>query len=149
MQDRIEKSIELKAPVARVWSALTDHDEFGQWFRVKLHGPFVVGQVTRGRITLEGYDHLQWEATVLAMEPDQLFSYSWCPYGGDPDVDYTDEPQTVVEFRLEPISDGTRLVISESGFDALPDEPRRIDAMRKNSQGWAGQVNNIAAHVEF
>ncbi len=147
MQDRIEKSIELMASVERVWRALTDHEEFGEWFRVKLDGPFVVGDVSRGQITYPGYEHMAWEAEVQAMDPERLFSFTWCPYGGDPDVDYSDEPKTLVEFRLEPTPDGTRLVISESGFAALPDEPRRIDALRRNTQGWTGQVKNITAHV--
>ena len=147
MQDRIEKSIELMASVERVWRALTDHEEFGDWFRVKLDGPFVVGDVSRGQITYPGYEHMAWEAEVQAMDPERLFSFTWCPYGGDPDVDYSDEPKTLVEFRLEPTPDGTRLVISESGFAALPDEPRRVDALRRNTQGWTGQVKNITAHV--
>ena len=147
MQDRIEKSIQLMASVERVWRALTDHEEFGEWFRVKLDGPFVVGDVSRGQITYPGYEHMAWEAEVQAMDPERLFSFTWCPYGGDPDVDYSDEPKTLVEFRLEPTPDGTRLVISESGFAALPDEPRRVDALRRNTQGWTGQVKNITAHV--
>ncbi len=148
MQDSIEKRIDLKAPVARVWRALTDHREFGAWFRVDLEGPFAVGEVSRGRITYPGYEHLKWEATVEAMEPESLFAFTWCPYGGDTDVDYSDEPTTRVEFRLEPTEGGTRLVISESGFDALPDDPRRVDALRRNTQGWNEQAKNITAHVE-
>lgn len=54
MEDRIEKRIELKAPLARVWRALTDYREFGEWFRVKLEAPFVPGQVSRGRILYPG-----------------------------------------------------------------------------------------------
>ena len=46
MADRIEKRIELKAPVARVRRALTDYREFGEWFRVKIEGPFVPGEVS-------------------------------------------------------------------------------------------------------
>lgn len=148
MQDRIEKSIELTAPVARVWRALTDHEEFGDWFQVKLDGPFVVAQVSRGRITYPGYEHMKWEATVQAMESERLFSLTWCPYAGDPNIDYSDEPQTLVEFRLEPTSNGTRLIITESGFNALPDDARRVDALRSNTRGWNEQAKNIAAHVE-
>lgn len=148
MEDRIEKSIELKAPVERVWRALTDHDEFGEWFMVKLEGPFVVGEISKGRITYPGYEHMAWEAAVKTMDPQRLFSFSWCPFGGDSDIEYTNEPQTLVEFTLEPTSTGTRLVISESGFCALPDEERGIEAMRRNEEGWSGQVNNIAKHVE-
>jgi len=62
--DRIEKRIELKAPPARVWRALTDHREFGEWFRVKLEAPFVPGKSTRGRITYPGYEHLIMEVAV-------------------------------------------------------------------------------------
>jgi uncharacterized protein YndB with AHSA1/START domain len=148
MQDSIEKIVELKAPVARVWRALTDHREFGKWFQVDLEGPFVVGEITRGQITYPGYEHMQWEATVKVMEPQKLFSFTWCPFGGDPDIDYSNEPTTLVEFRLQPTSDGCRLSITESGFDALPDDDRRVDALRRNTRGWNEQVKNIAAHVE-
>lgn len=148
MQDRIEKTVELAAPVARVWSALTDHEQFGVWFRVKLDGPFKVGEVSRGQITYPGYEHMKWVATVRSMEPERFFSFTWCPYAVDPDIDYSNEPETVVEFRLEPTVSGTRLVISESGFSALPDDERGVDAMRRNTQGWEEQAKNIAAHVE-
>lgn len=38
--DRIEKKILLRAPIARVWRALTDAQEFGTRSRVKLEGAF-------------------------------------------------------------------------------------------------------------
>ncbi len=147
MQDRIEKSIELKAPIARVWRALTDHREFGEWFRVKLDGPFVVGEVSRGQITYPGYEHLPWVVEVQAMEPERLFSFTGHPGAVDPDVDYSDEPTTLIEFRLEPTADGTRLVIVESGFSALP-ESRYSDALRMNDAGWAEQLKHIQSYVE-
>ena len=147
MQNRIQKSIELKAPVAKVWRALTDHREFGEWFRVKLDGPFVVGEVTSGHITHPGYEHLKWEATVRVMEPERLFAFTWHPYAVDPDIDYSGEPQTRVEFVLEPIANGTRLTITESGFAALP-AARYPDALRMNDAGWCEQIHNIQAHVE-
>ena len=116
MNDRIEKSIELKAPVARVWRALTDHREFGQWFRVRLEGPFVPGQVAHGNITHPGYEHLCWEAVVQRMEPERLFSFTWHPYAIDPNQDYSGEPPTLVEFTLEQTVTGTRLRIVEFRF---------------------------------
>jgi uncharacterized protein YndB with AHSA1/START domain len=101
MTDRIEKQIELKAPVARVWRALTDFREFGSWFRVKLQGPFEVGKTVRGHITYPGYEHLAWEAVVVRMEPERLFAFTWHPYAVDPQVDYSKETPTLVEFRIE------------------------------------------------
>ena len=150
MQDRIEKRIELNAPVARVWRALTDYREFGQWFRVDLEGPFAVGEISRGRITYPGYEHLRWQVTITAIEPERLFAFTWCPYTyeDDSNVDYAEEPQTLVEFRLEATPGGTRLHVSESGFAALPDDARRVDALRLNTQGWNAQVEHIAAHVD-
>jgi uncharacterized protein YndB with AHSA1/START domain len=146
MADLIEKRIELKAPVARVWRALTDYREFGEWFRVKIDGPFVPGEVSRGHITHPGYEHLQWEAVVTAMEPERLFSFTWHPYAIDPKVDYSTEPQTLVEFRLEKTAQGTLLTVTESGFDKIP-AGRRPEAFRMNENGWAQQMKNIERYV--
>jgi uncharacterized protein YndB with AHSA1/START domain len=146
MKDRIEKRIELKASVARVWRALTDYREFGEWFRVKLNGPFVPGQVARGQITHPGYEHVKWEAVVLKMEPERLFSFTWHPYSIDPKVDYSKEPPTLVEFRLDKTTSGTLLVLTESGFEKVPSD-RRADAFRMNDGGWTEQMKNIEKHV--
>jgi uncharacterized protein YndB with AHSA1/START domain len=147
MSDRIEKTIELKAPVSRVWRALTDHQEFGAWFRVKMDGPFLPGQVSRGRITYPGYEHIQWEAVIQKMEPERLFSFTWHPYAIDPKQDYSSEPSTLVEFTLQKIPSGTLLRVVESGFDKLPAN-RRHEAFRMNGEGWSIQVKNIAEHIE-
>jgi uncharacterized protein YndB with AHSA1/START domain len=147
MSDRIEKTIELKAPVSRVWRALTDHQEFGTWFRVKMEGPFVPGEVSRGRITYPGYEHIQWEAVIQKMEPERQFSFTWHPYAIDPKQDYSSEPSTLVEFTLKKIPSGTLLRVVESGFDKLPAN-RRHEAFRMNDEGWSIQVKNIAEHIE-
>ena len=147
MQDKIEKIVELAAPVSRVWRALTDHEEFGQWFRVELEGPFEVGKVTRGKITYPGYEHMPWESVTERMDHERLFAFFWHPQDLDPEADNSSEPKILVEFRLEPTAEGTRLTISESGFSNLPDS-QRIDAMRRNNDGWEIQMKNITAHVE-
>ena len=147
MSNVIEKRIELNAPVSRVWRALTDHREFGEWFRVKLDGPFIPGEISTGHITYSGYEHLKWEAAVQKMEPERLFSFTWHPYAVDPKVDYSNEPATLVEFRLEPKDKGTVLYLTESGFDALPKD-RRFEAFRMNEDGWTEQMTNIENHLK-
>jgi uncharacterized protein YndB with AHSA1/START domain len=147
MTDRVEKTIDLNAPIERVWQALTDHTEFGTWFKVKIDAPFVSGQVATGQITHPGYEHVKWAATIKEMAPPHLFAFTWHPYAVDPKVDYSGETPTRVEFRLEAIAGGTRLVIVETGFEALPAH-RRPDALRMNDSGWATQARNIKAHVE-
>jgi uncharacterized protein YndB with AHSA1/START domain len=150
MSDRIEKRIELKAPLSRVWRALTDYRQFGEWFRVKLDGPFVPGKVSRGQITYPGYEHVKWEAVVQKMEPERLFSFTW-PHPksmekADAPADYSNEPSTLVEFRLQKTAKGTLLTVTESGFDQLPAD-RRLEAFRRNEGGWAEQMKNIEAYL--
>jgi uncharacterized protein YndB with AHSA1/START domain len=146
MNDRIEKRIELKAPVARVWRALTDYREFGDWFGVKLDGPFVPGQIARGQLLYPGYEHIRWEATVQKMEHERLFSFTWHPYPVDPKMDYSKEPPTLVEFSLEKTASGTLLLLTESGFDKIPNN-RRPEAFRMNDGGWTEQMKNIEKYV--
>jgi uncharacterized protein YndB with AHSA1/START domain len=150
MNNSIEKRIELKAPISRVWRALTDYREFGEWFRVKLEGPFVPGQVSRGQMTYPGYEHVKWEAVVQKMEPERLFSFTWPQpksfnKANEP-VDYSQEPSTLVEFRLGKTAGGTLLVLTESGFDQLPGD-RRLEAFRRNDGGWTEQMKNIETYV--
>jgi len=146
MSDRIEKRIELMAPVSRVWRALTDFREFGEWFRVRLEGPFIPGEEARGPITWPGFEHVTWRAVVQQMEPEHLFSFTWHPYSVDPAIDYSVEPSTLVEFRLQPTANGTLLVLTETGFDKIPGH-RREEAFLRNDGGWTQQMKNIESHV--
>ena len=146
-QDRIEKVVDLAAPLSRVWRALTDHEEFGQWFRVRLDGPFVVGATTTGNITYPGYEHMKWESVTEEMDHERLFAFSWHPSAVDADTTYDDDAKVTVEFRLQPIANGTRLTITESGFLQFP-EPKRLEVLRSNKEGWDIQAGNVAAHVE-
>jgi uncharacterized protein YndB with AHSA1/START domain len=150
MGHSIEKRIELEAPISRVWRALTDYREFGEWFRVKLDGPFAPGQVSRGQITYPGYEHVKWEAVVQKMEHERLFSFTW-PHPKslekeDHPGDYSKQASTLVEFRLEKTTRGTSLVLTESGFDKLPGD-RGLEAFRRNDGGWTEQMTNIENYV--
>jgi len=144
--DRIEKTIVLRAPRSRVWRALTDAHEFSEWFRVTLRGQFQPGKEISGPVTYPGYEHLTMTALVERMEPERLFSFRWHPAAIDPKVDYSNEPTTLVEFRLEDAPDGTLLTVTESGFQALP-AARQGFAHEANSGGWEEQLRNIQRHV--
>jgi uncharacterized protein YndB with AHSA1/START domain len=144
--DRIEKHITLKAPRSRVWRAISDAGEFGEWFRMKLDGAFKPGTTILGQITVPGYEHVKVEMKVEQVKPESLFSYRWHPYAIDAKTDYSAEPMTLVEFRLADANGGTELAITESGFDALPAD-RRAEAFRMNDGGWTGQIRNIEKYV--
>lgn len=144
--DRIEKSIELPVPASRVWRALTDHNEFGAWFRVKLDEPFKVGEESHGSILYPGYERLTWRAVIQQIDPEQYFAFTWHPYAVDPQMDYSEETPTLVEFRLAAAATGTRLALTESGFSDLPDE-RRSEACARNEGGWTQQMQNLQEYL--
>ena len=146
--DRIEKRVLLRAPRSRVWRAIADAREFGAWFGVKLEGEFAPGATVLGRITTPGYEGVPMEMRIREMEPERLFSYRWHPCAIQPPYDYSNEPTTLVEFRLADVEGGTGtlLWIVESGFDAVP-ASRRAEAFRMNEAGWAEQAANIERHV--
>jgi uncharacterized protein YndB with AHSA1/START domain len=146
--DRIEKTIDLKAPIARVWKAIADSEQFGAWFEMKLDGPFEAGRALSGAITSKGkYEGFRLSMLVERVEPETYFSYRWHPYAVDRARDYSSEPMTLVEFRLAPTKSGTRLSIVESGFDRIPLE-RRADAFRMNDAGWTEQGRRVARYAE-
>lgn len=145
--DRIVKQIEIQAPVSRVWQALTDYREFGEWFRVQLEVPFVLGRPAFGQITYPGYEHIRMEIQVIAIEPMTRFAFTWHPYAVEPGVDYSQEPPTTVEFLVQAVANGTIVTVTESGFDAVP-ASRRSEAFRMNDGGWTIQMENIKNYVD-
>jgi len=146
VKNRIEKSIELETPIARVWEVLTDHHQFGDWFGAKVSEPFKAGKASHGHITYPGYEHLKWEADIEKIEPQNYFSFSWHPYAVDLKMDYSKEIPTLVEFKLKETPKGTLLIISETGFDKIPSE-RRAEAFRMNEEGWEEQLVNIEKYI--
>jgi len=145
--DRIERKILLKAPRAKVWTALTDAQAFGSWFGVALQGQrFVAGQRATGQITYPGYENLVWDVLIEQLLPEEVFAFSWHPYAVDTALDYGGEPTTLVRFELEDMDGGTLLRVVESGFDGIPAQ-RRLKAFRMNSRGWDVQMSNIETYL--
>lgn len=145
-QNRIEKTIVLRAPRPRVWSAISDAKQFGEWFGVILEGSFAERGVIKGKITYPGYEHLMMEMQVERIQPETYFSYRWHPNAHEPSIDYSSEPMTLVEFKLEDVDGGTKLTIVETGFDQIP-AARRAAAFKSNDGGWAEQTRRIERYV--
>jgi uncharacterized protein YndB with AHSA1/START domain len=155
--DRIEKTVVLRAPLERVWQAISDAKEFGTWFGVEFDGPFAPSKAMTGRIVptkvdpevaklQEPHRGAKFEITVESIEPMKLFSFRWHPFAIDPNVDYSKEETTLVEFRLSAESGGTKLVITETGFDRVPLE-RRAKAFTANEGGWEHQSKLLEKYV--
>ena len=153
----IVKTVELRAPRARVWRAVSDAREFGAWFGMGFDGPFVPGEAITGRLTPTQVDAevakmqaphagMQFEFLVVAIEPERRLELKWHPFAIDPEVDYSREAMTRIEFLLEDVEHGTRLTITESGFEHLP-EARRSKALEANRGGWDHQARLIAKYL--
>jgi len=155
--DRIVKTVLLRAPLERVWRAVSDAQQFGAWFGVAFDGPFVAGAKLTGRIvptqvdpevakTQEPYRGAAFEIAVAEIEPRRRLSFRWHPFAIDPAVDYSREEPTLVVFELEEVAGGTRLTITESGFDRIP-AARRAQAFTANDGGWTAQTRLIEKYV--
>jgi uncharacterized protein YndB with AHSA1/START domain len=155
--DRIEKSVLLRAPQERVWRAISDSKQFGSWFGVQFDGPFVAGASIVGKMVTttvdaevakrqEAYKGHRFEFAVDRIEPMRLFSFRWHPFAMDSSVDYSKEPSTLVVFQLDEVADGTKLTVTESGFDQIPLE-RRAKAFAANEGGWAAQMTLIEKYL--
>ena len=144
--DKIEKSIEIEVPKSRVWDAISDYKQFGEWFQVALDQPFEEGKPSTGKMTHPGVEGEAWIADVVSVKPETYLSMTWNLYDPDSELLSEDTPTTLVEFILEDTPNGTKLTIIESGFAAIAD-PLGMDAMRRNTQGWEYQINNIINYV--
>lgn len=155
--DRIEKKVVLNAPLERVWRAISDAREFGAWFGVKFEGAFAPQTRLTGRIAptqvdpevaklQQPYSGMPFEFHIERLEPMSLLSFRWHPGAVDPKVDYSREPMTLVEFRLQPAPQGTLLTITESGFDSIPLE-RRAKVFAGNEAGWTHQLSLIEKYL--
>jgi len=143
VENSIERQIEIKAPVSKVWNALTDSKLFGQWFGATFHGPFVAGKTTKAKNNYKGMLH---DFRIREVTPETYFSYAWNPYPLDTTIDYSKEEPTLVEFHLEKTSTGTLLKVKESGFTKIT-ASRRAEAFKMHSGGWDAQLNNIEAFL--
>jgi len=155
--DRIEKKILLRAPLQRVWRALSDSSQFGAWFGVKFDAPFTPGARITGKIvgtTVDAdvakaqkqYEHIPFEITIDRIEPERLFSFRWHPNAVEPGVDYSKEPTTLISFTLKEVANGVMLTVTESGFDQIP-LARRAKAFTANEQGWGMVIQLIEKYL--
>ena len=167
IEDSIEKTIRLASPRSRVWQALADSREFGEWFGVEIKGPWEIGKPARGRFLMtfcqetvdEWLDEMGLPSApiaeempevfceVEAIDPEERFIFRWIPYPIDAGIDPASEPRTRVEFLLRDDGDGTLLRVTESGFSQVP-LARRRRAFMMNTDGWGAQLQNIARHLQ-
>jgi uncharacterized protein YndB with AHSA1/START domain len=144
---RIDRTITIAAPRERVWQALTNTAELSAWFQVRIEGEIVPD--TEVWMTSVNPEHggQRFLVRFAQMDPPHRLVWEWHPGEVDPDVDYSREPRTTVTFTLEPSDGGTRLTVSETGFDEIA-LARRAKVYRDNSQGWTDVLGWLQRYVE-
>lgn len=152
----IRKTTLLRAPLSRVWAAISDSARFGAWFGAEFDGPFVAGTTVTARIRPTTVDAevarlqaphagLPFEVQVERVEAPTTLAFRWAPHGtGAPD--HPGDPTTLVTFTLSAEGDDTRLTIVESGFEQVPLE-RRAQAFTANDGGWEHQTRLIGLYL--
>lgn len=144
---RIDRSIELNAPPERVWRALTNADELAAWFQVRIEGDLAPGNEVWMTSVHPDHAGVRFVVRIAEMTKPRRVVWEWHPGEVDPGVDYSREPRTTVTFSLEPSGRGTRLSLSETGFDAIA-LARRAKAYTDNSQGWTDVLVWLQKYVE-
>jgi len=137
--DRIERTITVAHPPAKVWQALTTEEGLGTWFGQKAAVDLHVGGWAQ--LTFTGHDPV--DLRIERLEPPRVFGYTWRINGLPAD----DPRRTYVEFTLEPEGDGTRLTVVESGFAQVPDE-LHPGSYGGNVQGWQSELAELVDYLD-
>ena len=139
----IEQEITIRAPRSRVWKAITTPSQLSTWFHCTLSAKdFRPGLKVNGASTYPGCEGKAFTLDIVENTPEQRFSWRWTPGASSPE-----EPPTTVTFELQEVAGGTRVTVTESGFDRISLE-RRAKAFEGNTQGWKIQMKNLENYVE-
>lgn len=143
--DSVTRDIVISSTPDRVFHALTE--DFGTWFQVRLDGPFRVGHVTSGAMTMPQVAGLPFKARTIAIDPPRRFAFDWPQWDFETSRNLEDDaPWTRVEFVLEPVAEGTRVQVTERGFAGFsPGLGARL--LRENTEGWEFQLAQLKSHV--
>lgn len=142
---RLERSISIPAPRARVWRAIAEIAEFSAWFRVKAEGEFAPGARVRMTSTHPGFENVVFWVAIEEVAPQAGLRWRWHPGAAQP-PEGSNAPATVVAFQLADEHGGTRVTVSESGFEALP-EDRRAAQYEENARGWEYQLSELSRYI--
>lgn len=137
--NQIVRTLELKHPPAKVWSALTTAEGLGTWFGNGATIDLRPGGAAQ--LTWDGGDKAQLR--IERVEEPSVFGFTW-GINGLPDGD---PRRTYVEFTLEPAGAGTRLTMVESGFGQLAEEEYR-KAFEGNTEGWAHELGELVEYLD-
>lgn len=137
--DRIERTLDLAHPPAKVWAALTTPEGLAAWFGHKAAIDLRPG----GAAQMTFASGVTVDMRVERVEEPMVFGFTWRL----PDLPEEDPRRTYVEFTLEPVGVGTRLQVVETGFAQLPVDSRR-KTYDSHAEGWASELGELASYLD-
>lgn len=142
MQDTIERSITISAPLTRVWELVT---EPGWW--VPTDVPVEVDHRPGSVVVRESEKWGRFPVEVVELRPMSYAAFRWS--STFPGADPTPGRTTLIEFAVTPTDDGVRVSVVESGFSKLvaPDE-LKAQSVESNSGGWTEELSSLRDRAE-
>ena len=137
--DEIRRELVIAAPIEKVWDALTSPEHLSKWFGDSAEIDLRPGG--RARFGWSEFDASS-EAIVEIVDRPVRFSFRWESLKDTP----VEEASTLVEFSLESASEGTRLILVESGFADLP-EDAYDHRFEENSSGWTAELEDLSVYL--
>ena len=138
---QIEREILIDAPVDVVWRIITEPEQIAQWFSQEAELETRPGG--RGRLRFPSGQSYQLQ--IESLEPPHRFAFRWVqPEGSVVRADNS----LLVEFTLLPEAGATRLLVVESGFDAIDwSDPKKSKYVDEHSGGWSRALGRLAEHA--
>jgi uncharacterized protein YndB with AHSA1/START domain len=145
--DRIERVITINAPLETVFQAISTPEKFILWFSKGVEGDFATGS----QPILDEGEYGHFRIAIVANDPPTYFAWRWVSGTAFVPQGFMDDPlnhpNTLVEFQLEAVSEGTRVTLTETGFASLP-ETYAAQNHTDNSGGWDYQLARLVRHAE-
>jgi uncharacterized protein YndB with AHSA1/START domain len=136
MQDTIERTILIAAPIERVWEIVTTPEHMGRWFGD------AGAERTGDLIKMRWADHGEAELRVVRSEAPTDFAYRW-------DANVAGIGDTLVEFTLATEGDRTRVTVVESGWAALRTSVEEQSRLRDgNVRGWTHELGDLERYAQ-
>ncbi len=139
VKDSIEKEIVVKASQESVYEAVTNPEKIVAWFPNGVEGALEVGQQALFDFGNSGKVRVYIESA----KPHEYFAYRWVPGRGNYVGDVLAVPNTLVEFTIQPVSNGTKVTLKETGFASLPAETK-VGQFEDNTNGWAIMLDRLS-----
>lgn len=136
----VERSVLINVPRQRVWRALTEPEQLEQWYAPGC--PWEIPALQAGA-TVKFYNtdtDIQL-ARIEAVEPLRELTLRWQLDDSDPGT------SLVNSFRLEEEKSGTRLIVTQSGYESLP-EAMRQQQLEQDEQAYTAIVESLKTYLE-